>query len=167
MGPNRRAGVLTILLLAQFAYADNTSPIHPGVFLARHRRPHTRPPPNAIQFKDSEFKRTKPCAKRSPTSPRRPTASCHSVINPLGFALENFDAIGRWRTKEKGRPINSSSEYITATNTPLSSLVHERLLITRRTVRTGSGILWNGTDTSPSRPQALLGVKPWMVWQIL
>ena len=46
-------------------------------------------------------------------------AECHRKIDPLGFALENFDAIGRWRDKEKGRPINSSSEYITDTNTPL------------------------------------------------
>jgi hypothetical protein len=45
--------------------------------------------------------------------------SCHSIINPLGFALENFDAIGRWREKEKGREINAASDYTTAANTPL------------------------------------------------
>ena len=122
MGPNRRAGVLTHpLLLAQFAYADNTSPIHRGVFLARHIAGRTlRPPPNAIQFKDSEFKPDQTMREKvTHLTKAADCMSCHSIINPLGFALENFDAIGRWRTKEKGRPINSSSEYITATNTPL------------------------------------------------
>ena len=122
MGPNRRAGVLTHpLLLAQFAYADNSSPIHRGVFLARHIAGRTlRPPPNAIQFKDSEFKPDQTMREKvAHLTKAADCMSCHSIINPLGFALENFDAIGRWRTKEKGRPINSSSEYITATNTPL------------------------------------------------
>ena len=45
--------------------------------------------------------------------------SCHSIINPLGFALENFDAIGRWREKENGRPINAASNYTTAANQQL------------------------------------------------
>ena len=37
--------------------------------------------------------------------------SCHSVINPLGFSLENFDAIGRWRTKDNNKPVNSVTEF--------------------------------------------------------
>jgi len=36
-------------------------------------------------------------------------ASCHSVIDPLGFALENFDAMGRWRTVDAGTPVDSSA----------------------------------------------------------
>ena len=32
--------------------------------------------------------------------------SCHSMINPLGFSLEHYDAIGRWRAKERDKPIN-------------------------------------------------------------
>ncbi|MFP6617576.1 MAG: DUF1585 domain-containing protein, partial [Candidatus Hydrogenedentota bacterium] len=35
-------------------------------------------------------------------------ASCHSRIDPLGFSLENYDAIGRWRTEERGHPVDSS-----------------------------------------------------------
>jgi hypothetical protein len=37
--------------------------------------------------------------------------SCHAVINPLGFSLENFDAIGRWRTKDNNKPVNAVSEF--------------------------------------------------------
>ena len=45
----------------------------------------------------------------------RPQAcqTCHSVINPLGFSLEHYDAVGRFRTQESDQPINSSSEYTT------------------------------------------------------
>jgi hypothetical protein len=38
---------------------------------------------------------------------------CHSAINPLGFSLENFDAIGRWRTEENHKPVNAASNYET------------------------------------------------------
>jgi hypothetical protein len=39
--------------------------------------------------------------------------NCHSMINPLGFSLENFDAVGRFRTREGGRPIDASGAYET------------------------------------------------------
>jgi hypothetical protein len=35
-------------------------------------------------------------------------AGCHNVIDPVGFALENFDAVGRWRTTEEGKPVDAS-----------------------------------------------------------
>ncbi len=37
--------------------------------------------------------------------------SCHGLINPLGFSLEQFDAVGRFRTTEHGKPINALGEY--------------------------------------------------------
>jgi len=37
-------------------------------------------------------------------------ASCHKVMDPVGFALENFDAVGAWRTHEPGGPIDASGE---------------------------------------------------------
>jgi len=36
---------------------------------------------------------------------------CHAVINPLGFSLEHFDAVGRYRTTDHGRPIDAASDY--------------------------------------------------------
>ena len=35
-------------------------------------------------------------------------ASCHKTMDPLGFGLENFDALGEWRTKDGGQPIDAS-----------------------------------------------------------
>jgi hypothetical protein len=37
-------------------------------------------------------------------------ANCHSRIDPLGFALENYDALGRWRTLDAGKPIDASGQ---------------------------------------------------------
>jgi hypothetical protein len=37
-------------------------------------------------------------------------ASCHSRIDPIGFALENYDVIGRWRTEDAGKPIDATGE---------------------------------------------------------
>jgi hypothetical protein len=37
--------------------------------------------------------------------------SCHEVINPLGFSLENYDAIGRWRTKDNQKPVDPVGEF--------------------------------------------------------
>jgi hypothetical protein len=39
--------------------------------------------------------------------------TCHSVINPLGFTLEHFDAVGRFREQERGKPINTLGGYQT------------------------------------------------------
>ena len=36
-------------------------------------------------------------------------AGCHAKMDPIGFALENFDALGRWRAEENGRPLEVSS----------------------------------------------------------
>jgi hypothetical protein len=45
----------------------------------------------------------------------RPAAclTCHNVINPLGFTLEHFDAVGRYREKDRGKPIDATGSYQT------------------------------------------------------
>ncbi len=111
-----RSGVLTHpYLLSAFAYHNNTSPIHRGVFLTRNIvGRQLNPPPMAIAFKDSEFAADLTMREKI-TQLTRDTAcmSCHSVINPLGFALESYDAVGRWRDSENDKPIDTSSEYTT------------------------------------------------------
>ena len=111
-----RAGVVTHpYLLATFAYADNTSPIHRGVFLARHIAGRSlKPPPNAVQFKDKEFKPGLTMREKvTHLTSAADCMSCHSIINPLGFALENFDSLGRYRTHEQGRPVDVTGDYAT------------------------------------------------------
>ena len=42
-------------------------------------------------------------------------AGCHKVMDPLGLALENFDAVGAWRTRDAGLPIDASGELADGT----------------------------------------------------
>ena len=120
--PERRAGVLTHpYLLSAFAYHNNTSPIHRGVFLTRNIvGRELKPPPVAVAFKNDEFD-PQLTMREKVTQLTRDSAcmSCHSIINPLGFVLENFDAVGRWRTVEADKPINTESEYKTVEGTTL------------------------------------------------
>jgi hypothetical protein len=111
-----RAGVLTHpLLLANFSYGDNSSPIHRGVFVARNVLGVTlRQPPDAFTPLAPDLHPKLNTRERITlqTSPKD-CKSCHGIINPLGFTLEQYDAIGRFRTKEKDRPIDASGFFVT------------------------------------------------------
>jgi hypothetical protein len=114
--PNQRAGVLTHpYLMATFAYPRDSSPIHRGVFLARSVLGlPLRPPPDAFTPLPAELHPNLTTRERVAlqTKPKA-CQSCHTVINPLGFILERYDAIGRFRLKEKGRPIDVTGAYET------------------------------------------------------
>jgi hypothetical protein len=114
--PDQRAGILSHpYLMAVFAHAADTSPIHRGVFISRGVLGLAlRPPPEAIAPLAAELQPSMTTRERVELQ-TRPEAcqSCHATINPLGFALERFDASGRLRRQEKGRPINVSGCYRT------------------------------------------------------
>jgi hypothetical protein len=114
--PEQRAGVITHpYLLAAFSYSRSTSPIHRGVFLTRNIVGRSlKPPPMAQVFKDSDFAPNLTMREKVAQMTRSQACqSCHSVINPLGFSLEHFDAVGRLRTQEGDRPIDATSDYVT------------------------------------------------------
>src|SRR5690606_38978716 len=102
-------------LLASFSYQKSTSPIHRGVFLTRNIVGRAlKPPPIATVFNDAEFDPHLTMREKvSQLTSSKSCQSCHSFINPLGFSLEHYDAIGRFRTEENKTPINSISDYVT------------------------------------------------------
>lgn len=110
---SERAGVVTHpYLMAALAHGSQTSPIHRGVFLTRNvLGVSLKSPPNAVAFEDSKFDPTFTMREKI-TELTRDTAcmSCHSVINPVGFALEQLDAVGRWRTEDNKKPVNATAE---------------------------------------------------------
>ncbi len=114
--PKQRCGVITHpFLLSAFSYQKSTSPIHRGVFLTRNIVGRAlKPPPMAMTFKDADFAPNLTMREKV-AQLTRPQAcqTCHSVINPLGFSLEHYDAVGRFRLDDKDRPINSVSDYLT------------------------------------------------------
>jgi hypothetical protein len=114
--PKQRAGVVTHpYLLAALAYTKQSSPIHRGVFLTRNIVGMSlKPPQKAVVFEDSHFNpKLTMREKISELTRSGACMSCHSMINPLGFSLENFDAVGRWRTKDNNKPVDAVSEFTT------------------------------------------------------
>lgn len=112
--PKQRAGVVTHpYLLASLAYSKQTSPIHRGVFLTRNIVGMAlKPPQMAVSFDESHFDPKLTMREKITELTRNNSCmSCHGMINPLGFSLENFDAIGRWRVKDNNKPVNAVSDF--------------------------------------------------------
>ncbi len=116
LDPGVRAGIVTHpYLLATFAYTSTSSPIHRGVFLARGVLGRAlRPPPEAAAPLPPELHPDLTTRQRVALQ-TKPAAcnTCHGLINPLGFPLEQFDAVGRFRSEEMGKSIDASGSYQT------------------------------------------------------
>lgn len=115
LNPEHRAGVLSHpYLMTGFAYASTTSPIHRGVFLSRNIMGRfLKPPQDAVSPVPPDLHpdlstRERVALQTSPDACK----VCHQMINGLGFSLENFDAVGRFRTEERGKPIDARGEYL-------------------------------------------------------
>ena len=110
---DQRGGLLAAgALLATTSYPDRTSPVLRGKWLVDNIFGLPVPaPPAGVNTDLEETPGEVPATIRERLARHRqsPTcASCHAVIDPLGFALENFDVIGGWRdVDEQGRPIDS------------------------------------------------------------
>jgi hypothetical protein len=95
-----------------------TSPVKRGVWVLENilGTPPPEPPPNVPPLEDSKGGPEKILTLREQMTIHRkqePCASCHKLMDPIGFALENFDADAKWRTKQGGDggvPIDASSE---------------------------------------------------------
>ena len=116
--PKTHVGVLTHpLLLSDLSYFQTTSPIHRGVFLYRKALGRTLRPPNAA-FSPLNADLHPKLTTRQRVELQTNEVSCqvcHSKINALGFALENFDAVGRFRDNENDQDVDASGGYIDRT----------------------------------------------------
>lgn len=104
-------------ILMSAAYPNRTSPVLRGKFILNYIEgvPPANPPPNVPTLNDKDIGTTKALTVRQLMAKHRasPTcSSCHAVMDPLGFALENFDATGMWRDKDRyaGTVIDSAGE---------------------------------------------------------
>ena len=112
-----RGGILTMPgILAMSSFPNRTSPVNRGVWvleqvLGQHVPP---PPPNvpALDKQDKQQVATLTLRQRTELHRSNPVcANCHKVLDPIGFGLENFDAIGRWRDQDdSGGPIDATGE---------------------------------------------------------
>jgi hypothetical protein len=104
-------------VLMAAAYPNRTSPVLRGAFVLKHIQgvPPATPPPNVPTLDEKDIGTTRALTVREMIAKHRsnPTcASCHAVMDPLGLALENFDATGMWRDRDRyaGAPIDASGE---------------------------------------------------------
>ena len=103
------AGVLTVTSLPH-----RTSPVLRGKWVRETLLgSHTPPPPENVPKLDQQQGESAPQTIRELLEQHRanPTcASCHNLMDPIGFGLENYDLLGRWRSEEAGKPIDTEGQ---------------------------------------------------------
>ena len=99
-------------ILAVTSYANRTSPVLRGQWvLANILGTPPRPPPPEVPELAERSRSERPSTLRERITEHREDpacAACHDIIDPVGFAFENFDAVGRWRTHDDGVPVDAS-----------------------------------------------------------
>ena len=111
----RRAGLLGQgSVLAVTSYGNRTSPVLRAKWLLENvlGSPPSPPPPDIPPLPESGAEAGEPRTVRERLARHRRNAACaicHAPMDPLGFALENFDALGGWRTRDAGVPIDASA----------------------------------------------------------
>jgi hypothetical protein len=102
----RQGSVLTVS-----SYATRTSPVIRGKWILENilGTPPPPPPANVPALKDNTISSSLSVRERlAQHRANVACAGCHKLMDPIGFSLENFDAVGRWREIEEGRPIDST-----------------------------------------------------------
>ena len=102
----RQGSVLTVT-----SYATRTSPVIRGNWILGNLlgTPPPPPPANVPALKDNTISANLSVrARLAEHRANAACASCHNLMDPVGFALENYDAIGRWRTLEEGQPVDAT-----------------------------------------------------------
>jgi hypothetical protein len=103
-----QGSVLTIT-----SHGNRTSPVVRGKWVLDNLlgTPPPPPPPNVPPLDEGEGVAPKAMRERMQQHRRSPAcANCHKIMDPIGLALENFDAVGAWRTVDGGTPIDASGQ---------------------------------------------------------
>jgi mono/diheme cytochrome c family protein len=123
-----KGGVLLVT-----SHTDRTSPVVRGKWILENLlgTPPPPPPPDVPPFPENTGQKPRSVRDRMEQHRANPTcAACHKLMDPLGFALENFDAVGKWRTRDAGSPIDASGQL--TDGTPVDGVVSLRLALSRR-----------------------------------
>jgi hypothetical protein len=112
--------------------ASRTSPVARGKWILENilGTPPPLPPPNVPPLAEGEGAQ-QPTSVRQRMEAHRQNpvcAACHKIMDPIGFSLENFDLIGRWRETEGGVPIDASSQLVDGTKLDGVSSLRQALL---------------------------------------
>ena len=112
----RRRGILThASVLTVTSNPTRTSPVKRGKWILENilGTPPPDPPPGVDEL-DANKELKGNLRQRLEQHREDPNcASCHALMDPLGFVYENFDGVGRWRDQDEGSPINTAGELVT------------------------------------------------------
>lgn len=109
----KRGGVLTHgSLMALLANADQSNPVRRGKFVREQILcQHLQPPPDGADIDVPKLDPSLTTRDRFSEHRVNPAcAGCHTLLDPVGLGLENFDGVGRWRDTENGQVIDASGE---------------------------------------------------------
>ena len=121
-------------ILTVTSHADRTSPVVRGKWILENLMgsPPPPPPPDVPLLKEDQ-EGAKPTTMREKMEAHRADpvcASCHKIMDPLGLTLENFDAVGAWRSEDAGSAINAKTEL--SDGTQLDGVVSLREALLKR-----------------------------------
>jgi hypothetical protein len=123
---NRKGLLGQASILTVTSQPNRTSPVLRGKWILENLMgtPPPPPPPNVPPLKEND-EGAKAQSVRALLEEHRknpPCSTCHSVMDPLGFSLENFDAIGKWRSRDSSGPVDASGQLAdgTAVNGPVA-----------------------------------------------
>jgi hypothetical protein len=119
-------------ILALTSHAERTSPVLRGKWVLENLlgTPVPPPPPDVPPLKENQAGQ-KPRTMREQMAEHRANAvcaSCHKTMDSIGFAMENFDAVGAWRTREASGPIDATGELSDGTKVDGVVALREALL---------------------------------------
>jgi len=124
--PNRFGLLGQGSILTLTSQANRTSPVQRGKYVMEVLlgAPPPNPPPNVPPLKENVNNEKQQSVRERMEEHRavEPCASCHKMMDPIGLALENYDAVGLWRDKDSGVPIDASGKMYDGSklNGPLS-----------------------------------------------
>ena len=129
---NRRGLLGQGSMLLVTSMANRTSPVSRGKWILENvlGSPPPLPPPNVPPLKENEGSGAAQSVRARMEQHRgNPVcAACHKLMDPIGFSLENFDAIGRWRTMDSGFKIDASGQLVDGRKLTGTASLREALL---------------------------------------
>jgi hypothetical protein len=114
LDPERHAGFITQAgLLTLYSKPNRTSPVHRGKWVRQSLLCQIPPPPPDAVPPAPDVDPTKTTREQfSEHTSNELCRNCHRMLDPVGFGFENYDALGRYRDKENGKPVDASGEIL-------------------------------------------------------
>lgn len=114
LDPDKNAGFLTRGgLMAMLAKPERSSPVHRGLFVRERILCQVPPPPPDVVPEPPDVDPSRTTREQFIQHEQDPLcAGCHSLMDPIGFGFEHYDALGRYRETEWGRPIDATGYLI-------------------------------------------------------